>query len=72
MHQLPESLKQHRVHAKDASAVLIGEVRCAPLKSLWFTTMAGGALIGGTLTFTWQAFIVFLVTTGTVLLLGKR
>lgn len=70
MQQLPESLKQHRVHATDGSAVLIGEVRFSPLKSLWFTTMAGGALIGGTLTFTWQAFIVLIATTGTVLLLG--
>jgi stearoyl-CoA desaturase (delta-9 desaturase) len=70
MQQLPESLKQHRVHATDASAVLIGEVHYAPLKSLWFTAMTAGALVGGVLTFTWSAFIVFLATTGTVLLLG--
>jgi fatty-acid desaturase len=70
MQQLPESLKQHRVQATDGSAVLIGEVRYEPLKSLWFTAMAGGALVGGALTFSWQAFIVFLATTGTVLLLG--
>jgi fatty-acid desaturase len=70
MQQLPESLKHHRVHATDTSATLIGEVRYAPLKSLWFTTMALGALVGGALDFTWAAFIVFLATTGTVLLLG--
>jgi len=32
--------------------------------------MALGGLIGGTLTFTWAAFLVFLLVTGSVLLLG--
>ena len=70
MQQLPQSLKQHRVRATDDSAVLDGEVRYAPMKSLWFIAMAGGALIGGALTFTWAALMVFFATTGTVLLLG--
>jgi len=70
MKQLPDSLLRHRVRATDASSVLLGDVRYSLQKSLWFTGMAGAALVGGVLTFTWTAFFVFLATTGTVLLLG--
>src|SRR5881397_1737527 len=70
MQQLPDSLRRHRVHAGNGTSVLLDDVRYSPLKSLWFTAMAGAALIGGSFTFTWSAFFVFLATTGTVLLLG--
>jgi fatty-acid desaturase len=70
MHELPESLLQHRIRSRDVDSVVRGSVRYAPLKSLWFNGMACAALVGGLLTFTWTAFAVFLVSTGTVLLLG--
>ncbi|HJV61248.1 MAG TPA: hypothetical protein VJ743_09915 [Albitalea sp.] len=70
MHDLPGGLQWHRVRTAGNNSVLVGDVRYAPLKSLWFTAMAGAALVGGVLTFTWTAFFVFLATTGTVLLLG--
>jgi fatty-acid desaturase len=70
MQQLPNSLQRHRVRTTKDSSVLVGEVRYAPLKSLWFTAMAGAVLVGGMLTFTWMAFFVFVAATGTVLLLG--
>ncbi len=58
------------MHSTEHSSVLLGDVRFAPLKSLRFTCMASGALLGGALTFTWAAVLVFLATTGAVLLLG--
>lgn len=66
----PASSWTHRVHARTAQDACVGEVRWAPVKSLWFTGMALGALVGGIATFTWAAFGVFVVTTATVLLLG--
>lgn len=63
------SLEKHRVHG--AAAVFhLGLVRYAPLKSLWFTTMALSAAIGGILTFSWAALALFLASTATVLLFG--
>ena len=70
MAALPQSLEQHRVQAAGIDSVRIGEVRYAPAKSLWFFGMAIAATVGGTATFTWQAFALFLVTTGGVLLFG--
>jgi stearoyl-CoA desaturase (delta-9 desaturase) len=70
MHELPASLRHHRAHADDIDSVVQGEVRYAPVKSLWFAGMGAAALIGGALTFTWTAFFVFLASTGTVLLFG--
>jgi fatty-acid desaturase len=70
MHQLPHSLKQHRVRCTDARSVVDGHVRYAPTKSLWFIAMGGAALIGGALTFSWAAFGVFLFATAWVLLFG--
>ncbi|AEF21567.1 acyl-CoA desaturase [Pseudomonas fulva] len=70
MNELPESLKQHRIRTANVASVLLGEVRYSPLKSLWLTGMFLAALIGGVATFSWAAFAVFLLATGTVLLLG--
>lgn len=67
---LPSSLILHRVQAHDIDSIVHGEVRYAPLKSMWFLGMALAALVGGIATFTWMAFLVFLVTTASVLLLG--
>ena len=65
-----DSLAQHRVQVVSPEDVLVGQVQFAPLKSLWFSTMALGAVVGGALTFSWSAFVLFVVLTGLVLLLG--
>jgi fatty-acid desaturase len=65
-----ESLESHRVECSNAADVCNGEVRYSPVKSMWFLGMACGALVGGSITFTWQAFSLFVVTTLWVLLFG--
>jgi stearoyl-CoA desaturase (delta-9 desaturase) len=50
--------------------VIRGKVRWAPAKSIWLGTMAGVALVGGALTFSWHMLALFLGMTATVLLLG--
>lgn len=70
MNDLPQSLKHHRVRTDSIDSVLQGTVRYSPLKSLWLTGMSLAALVGGLATFSWAAFAVFLLATGTVLLLG--
>jgi fatty-acid desaturase len=67
---LPDSLQCHRVQRSEDSNVVLGDVRYAPSKSLWFIGMASSALVGGSVFFTWAAFLLFLATTGMVLLLG--
>ena len=47
-----------------------GAVRWSPTKSLWFTGMAGVALVGGAFTFSGSAFALFVVSTACVLLFG--
>jgi stearoyl-CoA desaturase (delta-9 desaturase) len=70
MDNLPRSLQSHRIHTDDLSAVCEGEVRYAPLKSLWFLGMLGGTVIGGTLTLSPAAFSLFVVSTAIMLLFG--
>lgn len=67
---LPRSLLAHRVAAERIECLCDGDVVYDPVKSLWFTAMAIGAVIGGVATFTWTAFAVFLIFTGCVLLFG--
>lgn len=69
MHGTP-SLAHHRVRADDIRAVCDGQVRYAPVSSLWFLGMLGGAVVGGALTFTWGALLLFVVSTSIVLLFG--
>lgn len=59
-----------RVSPATADDVLQGDVRWAPARSLWFSAMAAGALVGGTLTFSWPAFALFVLSTTIVLLFG--
>jgi fatty-acid desaturase len=66
----PESLAKHRVSASNVASVTVGIVKYDPIKSLWFLGMAACAIVGGALTFTWQAFTLFVVATAVVLLLG--
>jgi fatty-acid desaturase len=67
---LPASLEAHRVAAADLNAVCAGHVRYAPIKSIWFLGMLVGALVGGALTFSLSALLLFFVSTAVVLLLG--
>jgi fatty-acid desaturase len=67
---LPKSLASHRVSVEAMEAVVVGEVKFAPLKSLWFLTMATAAIVGGIATFSWRAFALFAISTGVVLLFG--
>ena len=69
MRTTPASLEGHRVRG-EAALFVAGQVRYAPLKSLWFTAMALGAIVGGAMTFSWAAFALFIVSTATVLLFG--
>jgi len=47
-----------------------GQVVYSPLKSLWISAMTIAAIVGGALTFSWGALLLFLGSTGAVLLLG--
>jgi len=67
---LPSSLAQHRVRHREISDVCLGRVRFAPVKAAWFFGMAGGALIGGAMTFSAGALALFLASTALVLLAG--
>lgn len=58
------------MHQPDSGNVVIGSVSWAPLKSLWWTGMAGATVVGGALTFSWTALALFLAATACVLLFG--
>ena len=66
----PASLEQHRVRATPDSNTLEGRVRYSPRKSLWVTSMALAAVVGGAMTFSLPALLLFLGSTATVLLFG--
>ena len=67
---VPPGIAHHRVLASDPQDVRLGSVTYAPIKSLWFLGMACGALVGGFLTISVRAVIVFAVSTAVVLLFG--
>ena len=70
MPTLPSSLATHRVRASDIDAVCVGDVRYSPTKSIWTLGMLTGAVVGGWLTFTWSAALLFVISTIVVLLFG--
>lgn len=70
MAQLHSSLRTHRVQSADLDAVRLGRVRWSVSQSLWFTGMAAGAIMGGLATFSWSAFVLFVISTAIVLLFG--
>jgi fatty-acid desaturase len=70
MDSLPKSLQGHRVGTEEVADVVRGSVHYAPVKSFWFIGMAVAAIVGGATAFSWQAFLVFLLATASVLLLG--
>ena len=59
-----------RIHAAMQHNALNGEVRWAPVRSLWWFAMTSLALIAGPATFSWQTVIVFFITSGITLCLG--
>lgn len=59
-----------RVHAGDTGSASDGRVRWWPAQSIWTLTMMAGGLIGGALTFRWDAAALFLVTTAITIGLG--
>jgi fatty-acid desaturase len=70
MSPLPASLDKHRVVTHDLSSVCSGQVRYSPAKSLWFMGMTAAAVMGGVATFSFPAFLLFLISTAIVLLFG--
>jgi fatty-acid desaturase len=63
-------MQPHRAMPIDQDAVTVGVVRYAPAKSLWFVGMSTVAIIGGALSFSWSALLLFAGSTGVVLLFG--
>jgi fatty-acid desaturase len=62
--------KEAIMQSAGSGNVVDGKVRWSPAKSLWWTAMAATALVGGPLTFRWDAVALFLALTGAVLLFG--
>lgn len=52
-----------RMYEDACTDAMSGRVLWKPQKSLWISAMTVVAIIGGPLTFTWQAFTLFVVTT---------
>ena len=52
------------------STPIFGRIYWAPIRSLWFTLMYGGAAIGGYTTFRWDAFALFIMTSAIALCAG--
>ena len=68
--KVQESPTGHRVRVTNTDDVVRGRVVYSPANSLWLTGMALAAVIGGALTFSWTAVVVYVGITATVLLLG--
>jgi fatty-acid desaturase len=60
----------HRVRLAATSDLLTGEIRYAPVKSLWFLGMTAAAIIGGAFTVSWAAVALFVVSSLLALLFG--
>ncbi len=64
------SLDLHRVQAASPQDLMEGQVRFSPAKSLWLLGHAAGAVAGVWFYFSLSSVGVFVLATGTVLLLG--
>ena len=64
------SRPEHRAKAGADDDVLIGQVVYAPAKSLWITLMLASAVVGGAATASAGAVMLFIISTGAVLLFG--
>lgn len=60
----------HRVQARGMAAVCQGAVDYSPARSIWFTMMLLGAVMGGVATATPSAVALFVISTAIVLLFG--
>ena len=71
---LSEAASTHRsprmLEGPDGADAETGLVHWASVKSVWITAMWLGAIVGGPLCFTWDALLLFLVTTATTVCLG--
>ena len=70
MASMHTSLTTHRASSNSISCATDGYIRYSPVKSIWFSFMTSAAILGGFLTFTRMAFLLFVISTGIVLLLG--
>ncbi|MEH6419513.1 acyl-CoA desaturase [Pseudomonas sp. CGJS7] len=75
MTALPASLQSHRVRQRAETSDSIrsvseGRVVWEPIRSLWLTSMAIGAVVGGIACFSWSGVALFVTSTALVLLLG--
>lgn len=67
---LPASFAHLRARSCRADDVMLGTMRYKPVKSLWIASMTCAALVGGAATASVGAVLLFLASTGIVLLLG--
>jgi fatty-acid desaturase len=64
------TLSTHRMLSTPLSDATAGQVRWSSAKSLWTLGMLAVAIIGAPLTFTWDALVLFLVTTAITICAG--
>lgn len=64
------AFKVNSLTGLDRASAVEGRVEWDAPRSLWNGTMLAGALVLGPLTFSWGAFLVFLLTAGTTLCAG--
>lgn len=62
--------QSHRIYASNDADLLEGEVHYSWRKSLWFSLMAAATLVGGAMTLSYTNALLFVLSTGFVLLLG--
>ena len=62
--------RPQRMHAHRSTNAIDGTVTWSPVKSLWLTSMMVVAVVGGILTFSWDAAVVSFVLTTTTLCFG--
>ena len=60
----------HRILPDASTDVVLGTVRWSPAKSIWIGSMTGAAFVLSPLTFTWDAFLLFLGTSAITLCFG--
>lgn len=63
-------ISTERMHSQPGDTAIAGRVRWAPAKSLWTIGMSLTALVAGPLTFSLDAFLLFLVSTAITICAG--
>jgi stearoyl-CoA desaturase (delta-9 desaturase) len=58
------------LQSRDHDGFLSGSVEWDPIKSMWFTCMTLGGVIGGTISFNWAALALLCCSTAILVLLG--